>query len=123
MPDFLSYTIFADRELTEVRHVANLVGREALDVLDIFRRELRREPREGDVANGCRIDRIGSEDAAKAALALRATPLPADTRSLFAISRRDGKEPCGECHIQPDETCNICGAKHEANAERAKAGA
>lgn len=22
----------------------------------------------------------------------------------------DGKEPCGECHLQPDETCDICGA-------------
>lgn len=25
---------------------------------------------------------------------------------------RDGKEPCGECHIGPDETCDICGARH-----------
>ncbi|WP_192258606.1 hypothetical protein [Mesorhizobium caraganae] len=24
--------------------------------------------------------------------------------------RRDGKEPCGECRIQPGETCDICGA-------------
>lgn len=23
---------------------------------------------------------------------------------------RKGKEPCGECHIQPGETCDICGA-------------
>lgn len=27
-------------------------------------------------------------------------------------SRRDGQEPCGECHIKPDETCDICGARH-----------
>lgn len=26
-------------------------------------------------------------------------------------SRRDGKEPCGECHLQPGETCDICGAR------------
>lgn len=26
--------------------------------------------------------------------------------------RRDGLEPCGECHIKPDETCDICGARH-----------
>lgn len=24
--------------------------------------------------------------------------------------RRDGKEPCGECHLTIDETCDICGA-------------
>lgn len=25
--------------------------------------------------------------------------------------RKDGGDPCGECHIQPGETCDICGAK------------
>lgn len=25
-----------------------------------------------------------------------------------------GKEPCGECHIQPGETCDICGAACKA---------
>ena len=25
-------------------------------------------------------------------------------------SRKDGKEPCGECHLQPGEVCDICGA-------------
>lgn len=25
-------------------------------------------------------------------------------------SRKDGGEPCGECGIQPGETCDICGA-------------
>jgi len=24
--------------------------------------------------------------------------------------RRDGKEPCGECHLPIGETCDICGA-------------
>jgi hypothetical protein len=24
--------------------------------------------------------------------------------------RRDGKEPCGECHLQVGEVCDICGA-------------
>lgn len=23
---------------------------------------------------------------------------------------RAGKPPCGECHLQPGETCDICGA-------------
>lgn len=26
--------------------------------------------------------------------------------------RRDGKEPCGECHLPTGETCDICGASH-----------
>ncbi|MCM2441150.1 hypothetical protein HGO34_15620 [Agrobacterium vitis] len=30
---------------------------------------------------------------------------------LFSIRRKDGEEPCGECHMQPDETCDICCAK------------
>lgn len=33
-------------------------------------------------------------------------------------SRKDGGEPCGECHLQPGETCDICGAK----ADHADAG-
>lgn len=24
--------------------------------------------------------------------------------------RRDGKAPCGECHLKDGETCDICGA-------------
>ncbi len=24
--------------------------------------------------------------------------------------RKDGEEPCGECHLQPNEICDICGA-------------
>lgn len=27
--------------------------------------------------------------------------------------RKDGGEPCGECRIQPEETCDVCGAKGE----------
>ena len=30
--------------------------------------------------------------------------------TLFPITRKDGGEPCGECHLQPGETCDICGA-------------
>lgn len=59
---FLSYTIFADRDLSVVRHFASLQGSKAVHFLNIFRTELGREPREGDVAIGCRIDRIGSEE-------------------------------------------------------------
>lgn len=32
--------------------------------------------------------------------------------SLFAISRSK-KHPCGECHLQPGEVCDICGAVAE----------
>jgi len=24
--------------------------------------------------------------------------------------RKDGETPCGECHLRPGETCDICGA-------------
>lgn len=27
---------------------------------------------------------------------------------------RKGKPPCGECHLQPGETCDICGAHQPA---------
>ena len=30
---------------------------------------------------------------------------------LTEISSRAGKPPCGECHLQAGETCDICGAK------------
>ncbi|SFJ68354.1 hypothetical protein [Methylobacterium brachiatum] len=30
---------------------------------------------------------------------------------LVEITRKPGKEPCGECRIQPGETCDICGAQ------------
>ena len=39
---------------------------------------------------------------------MRAAPLievPKDSRK--------GKEPCGECHLKIEETCNICGAKRD----------
>lgn len=31
--------------------------------------------------------------------------------------RRDGKPPCGECHLRPGETCDICGATTPLGAE------
>lgn len=31
-------------------------------------------------------------------------------KPLFEIARKEGEEPCGECHLQPGETCDICGA-------------
>ncbi len=31
-------------------------------------------------------------------------------KALVPITRKDGGEPCGECRIQPGETCDICGA-------------
>lgn len=30
--------------------------------------------------------------------------------------RKNGSKPCGECYLQPDETCDICGARQEPNA-------
>ena len=31
----------------------------------------------------------------------------------------EAKQPCGECHLQPGETCDICGAKSpEAQSTR-----
>ena len=30
----------------------------------------------------------------------------------FPQPRRVGEDPCGECHIQPGETCDICGASN-----------
>jgi len=36
--------------------------------------------------------------------------------------RQDGKPPCGECHLKPGETCDICGAvEHRLNADVWKA--
>ncbi|KRS15632.1 hypothetical protein XM52_22590 [Roseovarius indicus] len=29
-------------------------------------------------------------------------------------NRPNRKEPCGECHLQPGETCDICGAQELA---------
>jgi hypothetical protein len=34
-----------------------------------------------------------------------------EMQPLFEISRKDGGEPCGECHLQAGETCDICGAR------------
>jgi hypothetical protein len=33
--------------------------------------------------------------------------------------RNDGGKPCGECHLQLGETCNICGAVRMDDCERA----
>lgn len=43
-----------------------------------------------------------------------AEPCAADIyeRPLFEICDKTGEEPCGECHIQPGETCDICGASN-----------
>lgn len=32
---------------------------------------------------------------------------------------RKGMEPCGECHLKIDETCDICGAKREFKSTKA----
>ena len=56
---YVSYTIFEDRDCTIVRSVANLEGDKAEHALSVFRRDLGREPKEGDRLHGVRIDRIG----------------------------------------------------------------
>jgi len=55
---FLSYTIFEDARMKIVRSVANLKGETAKTALGYFKNGLKREPKEGDVWAGCRIDRI-----------------------------------------------------------------
>lgn len=35
---------------------------------------------------------------------------PVASGGLIPITRKDGGEPCGECHLRPGETCDICGA-------------
>jgi hypothetical protein len=67
MVDFLSYTVFADREMTQVRGAYDLYGEAAERTLRIFKRAMHRAPREGDVLWLCRIDRIRSEDQSEAA--------------------------------------------------------
>lgn len=37
------------------------------------------------------------------------------------ILSRIGKPPCGECHLRPGETCNICGAHNGDVAKPADA--
>jgi hypothetical protein len=49
--------------------------------------------------------------------ALAAAPSPqAQAQPLIPISptAREGKPPCGECHLQPGERCDICGAQAQA---------
>lgn len=33
----------------------------------------------------------------------------------IAPDSRAGKEPCGECHLQPGERCDVCGARQSVN--------
>lgn len=63
---FISYTIFADVALTQVRQVANLFGSDAERALRAFRNIKGSDVAERDVICGCRIDRIGSECQAEA---------------------------------------------------------
>lgn len=38
-------------------------------------------------------------------------PGPRNPLIPIASDARLGKPPCGECHLQPGETCDICGAE------------
>jgi hypothetical protein len=44
--------------------------------------------------------------AAQEAPATREEPFPRP-------QRKDGGEPCAECHLKPGETCDICGAQEK----------
>lgn len=37
-------------------------------------------------------------------------PKPSFMKALFPIRDKAGEQPCGECHLQPGETCDICNA-------------
>lgn len=51
-------------------------------------------------------------DAAHAALFLPAIPV---REPLAKIDKR--VSPCGECIIQPDERCDVCGARQEGSSD------
>lgn len=42
--------------------------------------------------------------------AVRASLMDEEKQPLFTIRDKTGEEPCGECHLQPGDTCDICGA-------------
>ena len=42
---------------------------------------------------------------------------PSFMNGLFPIADKTGKEPCGECHLQPGETCDICHARQVGLSE------
>ena len=48
--------------------------------------------------------------------AIMGRPHPADEQ-FPQPQRKDGGEPCGECHIHPGETCDVCGATNNHPAE------
>ena len=54
---------------------------------------------------------------------LREFPEVAALSEVETAAEEDHREPCGECHLQPGETCDICGAfnppaKSDSAAER-----
>ena len=64
-----------------------------------------------DAAVAERVRRVKAEQELRAAQ-------PAPLRDpLVAIRWRPGEEPCGECHLQAGEVCDICGASQPAPAQ------
>ena len=47
---------------------------------------------------------------------LQVSGVDANAVSFPQPRRKDGEEPCGECHLQVGETCDICGAKRAEQA-------
>ena len=61
---YVAITSFRDYACSEVDRVRHLTGYEADRFLVAYKRIKGWEPKEGDIIDGVRIDRIGSEDCA-----------------------------------------------------------
>jgi hypothetical protein len=64
-------------------------------------------------AEACALITRDIEEARKLLAALQPSG-----QTLPKPGRNDGGEPCGECHLQPGETCDICGAAHPSGQTR-----
>jgi hypothetical protein len=69
---------------------------------------------EAQIMEAVRLARVSSMSADDIAAALQPSG-----QTLPKPGRNDGGEPCGECHLQPGETCDICGAAQPSGQTRA----
>jgi hypothetical protein len=85
------------------------VGVKAADEIERLNLELRHEHDvRAEAERGC--VNMAKEIERLAALA------QSDAEPIPQPQRNDGGEPCGECHLQPGETCDVCGAKAQSDA-------
>ena len=61
MPN-ITYTIYKDANMTQVKLVARLIRGDAERMLAAFRHAGHCEPYVGQIVAGCRIDHIGTDD-------------------------------------------------------------